>query len=139
VFLSKSSSLSIVKFSFPISDHLEVRGPAPCLVSLASKQLNWCMKLALISRSGLLELRNSRVLRRFHRYFFMKNAARTQDARLYPLTECTSTLSVFSIASSMKLKISFATSSLGSKITYSTLKSIGLPSFLNQAKSKSNM
>jgi hypothetical protein len=72
------------------------------------------MKVALISRSGRLEFKNSSDLRRDHLYFLMMYAARAHVALLCPLTECTSTDSVASSASSMKSKMALAASSLGS-------------------------
>lgn len=76
------------------------------------------MNVALISRSGLLLFRNSRLLRRDHLYFLIIYAARVQVALLCPLTECTKTLSVCSTASSIKSKIALLASSLESKTTW---------------------
>jgi hypothetical protein len=45
------------------------------------------MKVPLISRSGLLEFKNSSVLSIDHLYFFIKKAAKTEEDLLYPLTE----------------------------------------------------
>jgi hypothetical protein len=45
------------------------------------------MNVPLISNSGLLEFRNSKVLRSDHLYFLIKKAAKTEAALLYPLTE----------------------------------------------------
>ena len=72
------------------------------------------MKVALISRSGRLLLRNSRLFNSDHLYLRMMYAARAQVARLWPLTECTSTDSVASKASSMKSNIALEASSFGS-------------------------
>ena len=58
------------------------------------------MKVALISKSGLLEFKNSKVLSRLHLYFLIKKVAITQDARLWPRTLWTSTLSYCDMASS---------------------------------------
>lgn len=64
------------------------------------------MKVALISRSGLLEFRNSRVLSRLQRYLRIMKEAMTQEARDCPLTEWTRTLSYSFIAESINWKIS---------------------------------
>lgn len=72
------------------------------------------MNVALISRSGLLEFKNSSALRRDHLYFLIIYAASAHVALLYPLTEWTRTDSVASRASSINSKIAFAASSLGS-------------------------
>jgi hypothetical protein len=45
------------------------------------------MKVPLISKSGRLELRNSRVFSIDQRYFLIKYAASTEEDLLYPLTE----------------------------------------------------
>jgi hypothetical protein len=45
------------------------------------------MNVPLISRSGLLEFKNSKVLSIDHLYFFIKYAAKTEEDLLYPLTE----------------------------------------------------
>jgi hypothetical protein len=45
------------------------------------------MKVPRISRSGLLEFKNSSVLSIDHLYFFIKYAANTEEDLLYPLTE----------------------------------------------------
>ena len=60
------------------------------------------MKVPRISRSGLLEFRNSSVFNMDHLYFLMKYAASTDDDRLWPLTEWTRTDSYFLIAFSIK-------------------------------------
>ena len=80
------------------------------------------MKVALISRSGRLEFKNSSDLRRDHLYFLMMYAARAHVALLWPLTEWTRTDSVASSASSMKSKIALAASSLGSSNNYLNFK-----------------
>ena len=74
------------------------------------------MKVPLISRSGLLEFRNSNVLSIDQRYFRMKYAANTEELLLYPLTEWTSTLSYFLMAFSIKSYIAFVVVSFVSKI-----------------------
>ena len=51
------------------------------------------MNVALISKSGLLEFKNSKVFKRLQLYFRIIYVAITQDALDYPLTECTNTLS----------------------------------------------
>lgn len=79
------------------------------------------MNVALISRSGLLEFKNSRALSRDHLYFRIMYAARAHVALLYPLTEWTKTDSVASRASSMNSKIALAASSLGSSNIYTSL------------------
>ena len=89
-------------------------GPSPLCINRPSYAESYWMKEARISRSGLLELRNSSVLKSVQRYLRMKYAASTQELRHWPRTECTSTLSVFCRASSTKLKISSVTRSLAS-------------------------
>jgi hypothetical protein len=74
------------------------------------------MKVPRISKSGLLEFKNSRVLSIDQRYFLMKYAASTEELLLCPLTEWTSTLSYFLMAFSMKSKIALVVVSLLSKI-----------------------
>ena len=59
------------------------------------------MKVALISRSGLLLFKNSNVLSRDHLYFRIIYAANVHVALLWPRTECTKTLSVDYKASSI--------------------------------------
>ena len=93
VFLNISSSLSRNLLSSAISSHLELLGPRPRFLSRFSYSLNYLMKVALISRSGLLEFKNSNVFSRDHLYLRIMNEAITQDERLYPLTEWTNTLS----------------------------------------------
>jgi len=80
------------------------------------------MKVALISKSGRREFKNSRDLRSDHLYFLMMYAARAHVALLWPLTEWTRTDSVASSASSMKSKIALAASSLGSSNNYLNFK-----------------
>jgi hypothetical protein len=65
------------------------------------------MKVPLISKSGLLEFKNSSVLRRDHLYFLIMYTAKTEAALLCPLTECTKILSDFLTASSIKSNLSF--------------------------------
>ena len=74
------------------------------------------MKVPLISRSGLLEFKNSSVLSIDHLYFFIKKAAKTEEDLLYPLTEWTSTDSYFLIAFSIKSKIALVVESFVSNI-----------------------
>lgn len=76
------------------------------------------MKVALISKSGLLLFRNSRLLSSDHLYFRIMYAARVHVALLWPLIEWTSTLSVASTASSMKSNIALLASSLPSRTTW---------------------
>jgi hypothetical protein len=45
------------------------------------------MKVALISKSGLLEFKNSNVLSKDHLYFLIMYAAKAQVALLCPLIE----------------------------------------------------
>lgn len=70
------------------------------------------MKVALISKSGLLEFKNSSDLSSDQWYLRMIKAASAQVARLWPLTEWTRTDSAESSASSIKSKIALAASSL---------------------------
>jgi hypothetical protein len=72
------------------------------------------MKVALISKSGLLEFKNSNVLSKDHLYFLIMYAAKAQVALLCPLIEWTNTDSVALRASSINSKIAFAASSRGS-------------------------
>lgn len=74
------------------------------------------MKVPRISRSGLLEFKNSSVLSIDHLYFFIKYAANTEEDLLYPLTEWTSTDSYFLIAFSTKSNIALVVVSFWSKI-----------------------
>ena len=103
---SISSSLSRNLFSSAISSHLDVFGPRDLFFSLDSYSESCLMNVALISRSGLLEFKNSSVLRRLQRYFLIRYVAITQDARDCPLTEWMRTLSYSVIASSTKGNIS---------------------------------
>lgn len=60
---------------FPLKERsvkLKDKGPSPRLHSLYSNCCNYWMKVPLISKSGLLEFKNSRVLSMDHRYFLMK-------------------------------------------------------------------
>jgi|APGre2960657423_1045063.scaffolds.fasta_scaffold168102_1 hypothetical protein len=74
------------------------------------------MNVPLISRSGLLEFKNSKVLSIDHLYFFMKYAAKTEEDLLCPLTEWTKTDSYFLIAFSTKSKMALVVVSLVSNI-----------------------
>lgn len=69
------------------SSKVKERGPRPCLFSLRSYSSSYAIKEALISRSGLRELRNSSVFIIDQRYFLMMYTARTEAARLCPRTE----------------------------------------------------
>ena len=107
VFLNINSSCSKRRVPFiwlrcDNSSHLEVMGAASrWLWSLCSKADSWWIKVALISRSGRLLFKNSRVFNRDHLYLFIIKAASAQVARLCPLTEWTRTLSVAWWASSI--------------------------------------
>ena len=70
------------------------------------------MKVARISKSGRRLFRNSKLFKRDHLYLRIIYAANVHVARLYPLTEWTSTDSVFWTASSIKSKIALLASSL---------------------------
>ena len=95
------------------------------------------MKVALISRSGRLLLRNSRVFNKDHLYFLMIYAASAHVALDCPLTEWTSTLSVAYSASSTNSKIAFAASSLESSTIYrETVRNIWILDCLNLARRK---
>lgn len=76
------------------------------------------MKVALISRSGLLEFKNSSAFKRDHLYLRIMYAAKVHVARLWPLTEWTRTDSVASRASSINSKMALAASSRGSRSIY---------------------
>ena len=116
-----SSSCKSFGKPLPLNDKslkLKLNGPRPRLQSLCSNYCSYYMKVPLISRSGLLELRNSSVFSIDHRYFLIKYAARTLELLLCPLTECTRTDSYFLIAFSIKSKIAFVVVSLRSKIIW---------------------
>ncbi len=72
VFLRRSSSLSRKQLSSATSVHFDVFGPTPALTNRLSKAESWWMKVALISKSGRLELRNSSVLSSDQRYLRIK-------------------------------------------------------------------
>ena len=101
-----SSSFLIGSFCSLISVHLCVLGPRPLLKSLFSYIWSYLRNDGLISRSCLLELRNSRVLSMLQRYFLIIKAARTKQALFYAFTDLIRTLSLFSNAVLIKLKIS---------------------------------
>ena len=110
----RSSSHAKVGLIFDSSSHFEDILDFIYFFKRNSYSESWCMKVALISRSGRLLLRNSRLFSSDHLYLRMMYAARAQVARLWPLTECTSTDSVASKASSMKSNIALEASSFGS-------------------------
>ena len=100
-----SSSCNSFWKPFPLKDKslkLKLSGPRPLLHNLCSNYWSCWMKVPLISKSGLLEFRNSSVFSMDHLYFRMKYAANTELLLLWPLTEWTKTLSYFLIAFSMK-------------------------------------
>ena len=116
-----SSSIKSFWNPLPLNDRslkLKLNGPRPLLHNRCSNCCSYWMKVPLISRSGLLELRNSRVLSIDQRYFRMKYAARTDELLLCPLTECTRTLSYFLIAFSIKSKIALVVVSFVSNIIW---------------------
>ena len=117
VFLNNSSSSSIVTVLASNSCHVLVFGPNPYATRLFSNRESWEMKELLTSKSGRLEFRNSRVLRRDHLYLLIIYAAMITEAQDCPRTELTRTDSVLSKACSMKSKVWFAISLLGSKIS----------------------
>lgn len=96
---------------------LKERGPSPLLQSLYSYCYSYWINVPLISKSGLLEFKNSSVFNMDHLYFLMKYAAKTEDDLDWPLTECTNTDSYFLIAFSIKSKIAFVVVSFVSKMT----------------------
>ena len=105
----------------PLNDKslkLKLSGPRPLVHNRCSNCWSYWMKVPLISRSGLLEFRNSKVFSIDQRYFLMKYAANTEELLLYPLTECTRTLSYFLIAFSIKSYIALVVVSLVSKIIW---------------------
>lgn len=101
-----SSSFLIGSDVSDISVHLWVFGPRPLLNNLFSYIWSCLRKDGLISRSYLLEFRNSRVLIMLHRYLLIMKAAITKQALFCAFSLLISTLSWFSSASFMKLKIS---------------------------------
>ena len=92
VFLRSSSSLSRYMFFYARSYQPTDMGPKSLADNLYSYSPNCRMKVTLISRSGLREFKNSNVLIIDQLYFRMRKVANTQDDRLWPLTEWTSTL-----------------------------------------------
>ena len=58
-----------------------------CSLVLLSQADNYCRKLALISRLGLLELMNSKPFSKVHLNFIIKYIESTQHALDWPLTE----------------------------------------------------
>lgn len=98
-----------------ISVHLYVFGPRPLLKSLFSYCCNYLRKLGLISRSYLLEFKNSSVFNMLHRYLLITYAAMTKQALFWAFSLLTRTLSWFSRASFIKLKTSSGIFSASSK------------------------
>ena len=94
---SELSEISVQRYVF---------GPRPLLKSLFSYYWSYFRKLGLISRSYLLEFRNSKVFNMLHRYLLMTKAAMTKQALFCAFSLLTSTLSWFSSASFIKLKTS---------------------------------
>jgi len=80
VFLRISSSFLIGSLTSDISVHLYVLGPRPLLNNLFSYFYNCFKKAGLISRSCLLEFKNSRVFNMLHLYLLMMKAAMTKHA-----------------------------------------------------------
>lgn len=110
-----SSSQAKVGLRLLSSSHLLVTFKRIWLLRRASYADSWLMKVALISRSGLREFKNSSDFNSDHLYLRMMYAARAHVALLCPRTEWTRTDSVASRASSINSKIALAASSLGSR------------------------
>lgn len=102
-------------FYSEISDHLWVLGPSPLLNNLFSYIWSYLRNAGLISRSCLLEFKNSKVLSILHLYLRIIKAQMTKHALFWAFSDFISTLSWFSKASFIKLKISSGIFSCSSK------------------------
>lgn len=105
VFRSKSSSLSRKAFFCDTSFQPTVIWPKSLAVNRCSYSPSCFMKVTLISKSGLLEFKNSSVLIMDQLYLRIKKVASTHDERLWPRTEWTKTLWLLSAAALIKSKI----------------------------------
>ena len=97
---------------------LKDSGPRPRLHKRCSNYWSCWMNVPLISKSGRREFKNSSVFNIDHLYLRIKYAARTDEERLYPRTECTRTDSYFLMAFSMKSYIALVVVSFASKIIW---------------------